>query len=65
MSSCCVYWDIGFIIKRVQTCLRFYRLGMFLRGGIPCRLEDTKPNDTIVLRIIEGKAEAGTSKPRR
>ena len=53
------------IAKRVQTCLRFYRLGMFLRGGIPCRLEDTKPDDTIVLRIVADKVEAKPSKPRR
>lgn len=44
------------IAKRIQTFLRFYRLGMFMRGGIPCRLEDTKPDDTIVLRIATSKA---------
>lgn len=51
------------IAKRIQTCLRFYRLGMFMRRGIPCQLEDTKPDDTIVLRIVTNKAgKAGVQK---
>lgn len=45
------------VAKRIQTCLRFYRIGMFMRGGVPCRLEDTKPDDTIVLRIVTSKAD--------
>ena len=53
------------IAKRIQTCLRFYRLGMFMRGGIPCRLEDTKPDDTIVLRIVTNKPGAQKVKARQ
>ena len=54
------------VAKRIQLCLRFYRIGMFSRGGIPCRLEETKPDDLIVLRIVASKpGMQQKAKPKR
>ena len=51
------------VAQRIQTCLRFYRIGMFSRGEIPCRLEETKPDDLIVLRIVAKKPSVQKARP--
>ena len=53
------------VAKRIQLCLRFYRIGMFARGGSPCQLEETKPDDLIVLRIAASKPGPQKIKPKR
>lgn len=51
------------VAQRIQTCLRFYRIGMFSRGEIPCRLEETRPDDLIVLRIAAKKPSVQKARP--
>lgn len=39
---------------QIQKCLKFYHLGAYLRGGVPCKLEDTGSEDMIVFKIADG-----------
>lgn len=39
------------LLQHLNACLKFYGLNAYLRGGVPCRLQDTSIDDMIVLRI--------------
>lgn len=49
---------------RIQNCLAFYHLATYKRGGVPCRIEDTKPNDTVVFRVAAEKTDGHTKTQR-
>lgn len=39
--------------NQIQKCLKFYHLGAYLRGGVPCKLEDAKSEDMIIFKVLD------------
>lgn len=44
------------LLQHLNECMEFYGLNAYLRGGVPCRLEDTSIDDMIILRLASDSA---------
>lgn len=40
-----------FLVEHLNRCIEFYHLETFLRGGVPCAIEDVKLDDMITFRV--------------